>query len=197
MCYFGQKRICILNFGGISVSLIKCTDCGKEISDMAKACPYCGCPVIQNSILHLHWANIKGNTFLKTKVFLDGNEAGIMKSSEYLDLDVFPGNHKIELYFRDKCAVCETIEVKQNSDEYFAYKQTLTGLKRVRANSVKWDNQKNKSFGTVNIPKCPTCGSTRIKKLSMTRRVVSVGMLGMASRSAMKTFACKNCGYKW
>lgn len=27
------------------MALIKCTECGKEISDKAKACPNCGCPV--------------------------------------------------------------------------------------------------------------------------------------------------------
>lgn len=28
------------------MALIKCTDCGKEISDKAKSCPNCGCPVV-------------------------------------------------------------------------------------------------------------------------------------------------------
>lgn len=27
------------------MALIKCTECGKEISSKAAACPYCGCPV--------------------------------------------------------------------------------------------------------------------------------------------------------
>ena len=27
------------------MALIKCADCGKEISDRSKACIYCGCPV--------------------------------------------------------------------------------------------------------------------------------------------------------
>lgn len=179
------------------MSLIKCADCGKEVSDMAGACPYCGCPVRLDGILHIHWGNMKGNTFLKTNVFLDGAEVGIMKCSEYLDLRLSPGNHKIELFFRNKCAVSETIEIPPNSEVYFAYKQTLVGLKRVRANSVKWNKPKTESLDTVFIPKCPTCGSVRIKKLSMSRRVVSAGMIGMASNSAMKTFLCKDCGYKW
>lgn len=174
--------------------LIKCADCGKEIYDMAQSCPYCGRPVAQNSILHIHWGNIKGNTFLKTQVFLDGNEVSVMKCGEYVNLNVLPGTHKIELYFRNKCEICETIEIKHGSDEYFAYKQTLTGLKRVSANSVRWEGI---SSGDICVPKCPTCGSTKIKKISMTRRVASAEILGIASRSAMKSFSCKNCGYKW
>lgn len=29
------------------MALIKCPECGKEISSMAKACPNCGCPVAE------------------------------------------------------------------------------------------------------------------------------------------------------
>ena len=29
------------------MSLIKCKECGKEISDQATMCPYCGCPTGQ------------------------------------------------------------------------------------------------------------------------------------------------------
>ena len=27
------------------MALIKCSECGKEISSKASACPYCGCPI--------------------------------------------------------------------------------------------------------------------------------------------------------
>lgn len=27
------------------MALIKCPECGKEISDKAGACPHCGCPI--------------------------------------------------------------------------------------------------------------------------------------------------------
>ncbi len=27
------------------MALIKCSECGREISDKAAACPFCGCPV--------------------------------------------------------------------------------------------------------------------------------------------------------
>jgi predicted amidophosphoribosyltransferase len=32
------------------MALIKCPECGKEISDLAKACPSCGCPVNSDSV---------------------------------------------------------------------------------------------------------------------------------------------------
>lgn len=46
-------------------------------------------------------------------------------------------------------------------------------------------------------PKCPTCGSTNVEKISTANRMVSVGILGLASDKIGKQFCCKNCGYKW
>ena len=31
--------------------LIKCSECGKEISSKAKSCPNCGCPINDESTL--------------------------------------------------------------------------------------------------------------------------------------------------
>lgn len=50
---------------------------------------------------------------------------------------------------------------------------------------------------TTPQPKCPTCGSPDIKKISATKRWVGVGMFGLASSDVGKTMQCNNCGYKW
>lgn len=33
--------------GGKKMALVKCSECGKEISDQAVSCPHCGCPIIR------------------------------------------------------------------------------------------------------------------------------------------------------
>lgn len=48
-----------------------------------------------------------------------------------------------------------------------------------------------------NIPKCPTCGSTNIKRISRTKRWLTTGLFGLASSDIGKTMVCKNCGYKF
>ena len=47
------------------------------------------------------------------------------------------------------------------------------------------------------VPKCPTCGSEKIHKLSAGARGVSLGLFGLASKTARSQFVCDNCGYKW
>ena len=46
-------------------------------------------------------------------------------------------------------------------------------------------------------PKCPTCGSTHVEKISTLNRAVSIGIAGLASDKIGKQFQCKNFGYKW
>lgn len=48
-----------------------------------------------------------------------------------------------------------------------------------------------------NIPRCPTCGSSRIEKISVGSKVAGAAMIGIFSSNIRKTYKCKNCGYKW
>lgn len=48
-----------------------------------------------------------------------------------------------------------------------------------------------------NKPKCPTCSSTDIKKVSDVSKAFSVAMFGLFSQKVKKQFHCNNCGYEW
>ena len=50
-----------------------------------------------------------------------------------------------------------------------------------------------------NIPKCPVCGSTSLKKISLTTRAVKTAAFGTigAIDDAGKTYKCENCGSKF
>lgn len=53
--------------------------------------------------------------------------------------------------------------------------------------------QSVQSFG----PRCPTCGSTNVKKISLTSKAVGGAMFGLFSSDIRNTFKCDKCGYKW
>lgn len=46
-------------------------------------------------------------------------------------------------------------------------------------------------------PKCPTCSSTNITKISTTSKVAGAVAFGLFSKTARSQFKCNNCGYKW
>lgn len=48
-----------------------------------------------------------------------------------------------------------------------------------------------------NVPKCPTCGSTNIKRISTANRAVSIGLFGLLSGKIGKNYECRDCKAKW
>lgn len=55
----------------------------------------------------------------------------------------------------------------------------------------------NKNINQANIPKCPTCGSTNVEKISTGKKVLGGAMFGLFSSDIRNTMHCKNCGAKW
>lgn len=48
-----------------------------------------------------------------------------------------------------------------------------------------------------NVPKCPTCGSDKVTKISVGAKVAGGAMFGIFSSNIRKSYKCNNCGYKW
>lgn len=94
----------------------------------------------------------------------------ISKSKEFLDA-------MIELYKKDP------IEYELKMSQF-----------RNQANQIlkNWKQSQEQ-----NIPKCPTCGSTNIKKISAGSRWLSTGLFGISSGKLGKSMECRHCGYKW
>lgn len=51
--------------------------------------------------------------------------------------------------------------------------------------------------GNLSMPKCPTCGSTKVEKISLGEKVLGGAVFGLFSSDVRHTMHCKNCGYKW
>lgn len=47
------------------------------------------------------------------------------------------------------------------------------------------------------VPKCPTCQSEDIKKISVTSKAGSVALWGLFSQKVKKQWHCNNCGSEW
>lgn len=48
-----------------------------------------------------------------------------------------------------------------------------------------------------NVPTCPTCGSTRVERISIGKKVFGGAMFGLFSSDVRNTMHCRNCGAKW
>ena len=48
-----------------------------------------------------------------------------------------------------------------------------------------------------NVPKCPTCGSTKVHRITALNRGASVAMWGLFSGKIGKNYECENCKARW
>lgn len=56
---------------------------------------------------------------------------------------------------------------------------------------------RNEMQGKNNVPKCPTCQSTNLKKITVTSKAMNTALFGLFGTKRHKTFHCNNCGYEW
>lgn len=154
------------------MALIKCPECGKEISDKSDKCIHCGFPLKET----------------KNKIcVINGKEYDL---SFILDFYKDHPDGKVKLIgtFRrmTNCGLKDAKDVIDKILETNEIPKVLI-LQQQESSKPKEDNR----------PKCPTCGSTNIQKISGTKRWFSTGLFGLASSDIGKSMVCKKCGYKW
>lgn len=49
----------------------------------------------------------------------------------------------------------------------------------------------------ANVPKCPTCQSINLKKITITSKAMNTALFGLFGTKRHKTFHCNSCGYEW
>lgn len=143
------------------MALIKCPECGKEISDKSDKCIHCGFPLRNTPFLQ---ENINGK-YYDINFLTDKNISQAKKITMLRELT----NYEMDL-----------IDAKKLVLKYHPTQQQ--------------DSSKPKED---NKPKCPTCGSTNIQKISGTKRWLSTGLFGLASSDIGKSMVCRSCGFKW
>ena len=82
------------------------------------------------------------------------------------------------------------IELKKNDPIEYQLK-----MSQFKANLGQQESSKPNEDD--NRPKCPTCGSTNIEKISLGKKAVGGALFGLFSSNVRKSMHCKSCGYKW
>ena len=99
-------------------------------------------------------------------------------------------------------ALIDYIHIDKDYEKAAKYIMKLTKCSRdiadeIVADCVSEDNTTPQPTPHPNIPKCPTCGSTNIEKISTSKKVGGAMLFGLFSSDVRNTMHCKNCGAKW
>ncbi len=93
-------------------------------------------------------------------------------------------------------AYCTQIEKERESDKELAEFHHKQSCERQAKNLAQIQKEKDKQNC---VPKCPICGSTNIKKITVGSRAVKTAVFGTvgAVDDAGKTYKCGNCGSRF
>lgn len=150
------------------MALIKCTECGSQVSDKAERCPQCGCPI---SVIIEHIENKKAERKLKIENAKQNFCCWKCGGSEFTFA-------KGSIMLCGKCPSCgamtEICELDDIEDT-----DIPDGIFKV---------------DTRLSIECPYCHSTNTKKISGSSRVASFLTFGLAGKKVGKQWHCNKCG---
>lgn len=182
------------------MSLIKCPECGKEISDKSKQCIHCGFPM-QDMEEGLVTTVVCEELYSKCPICHQDHIWKIDKNSRMLICSKcnysqkIPGESK-ELI--ERCPVCNAVdrwEINQENGELTcwvcAYTQEYCSNKENKHIQNSYEKQDTSKYD-ANVLKCPKCKSTSIATVSRGYSLLT-GFLG----SGKPMNVCQKCGYKW
>lgn len=160
------------------MALIQCPECGGNVSTAAAVCPHCGFPIAVS--------NPNENICL-----IFGEPYDLSDVLTLLKNVQTRGDENWLLADRTLCAKRrQALGVKELSAQDFIDMDRIF-------DKIEKTGKVPPEYPFPDTPRCPTCGSTDIRKLSAATRGVSLGLFGLASKTARSQFVCDNCGYKW
>lgn len=192
--------------------MVHCPGCKKIVSYYADTCPDCGFPIHKfisehniQDIKRVHvcpkCANLyAGINYEKQPLYM----ACEFCNTPMLETDADSAEVCFEKCFNWQNSDVDGLAVKILS-KYSNVKPDQSAIQH-RHNVLKQQErdeerqeqlQQQSNAPTLNIPKCPICGSTDIEKIGTLDRAVSTAMVGIASDKIGKQYKCRNCGYKF
>lgn len=152
------------------MALIICPECGKQISNLAKQCIHCGCPIQKENVCF-----VDGVEFDLTNI-----KHKILSASNYTDSDT---RRKLA---RELGTKIDTISIRGSFALIDIIRQTGEVPKTFDTTPYR---REQSSPSTV---RCPKCSSTQI---TTGQRGYSMVWGFMGSSKTINR--CANCGHKW
>lgn len=188
------------------MAIIICPECNNKISEYADLCPNCGFQ-LQKYLKENHFTNIKGVLVCpKCANIYNGldEKFGMPQrlKCEYCGTFVIQTNENNEGMFKlcndqenfDKKCIELAKQYGNNQFDKTAFDNRYVSMRKSVQDFLDKDKKQTQQS---NIPKCPTCNSTNIHKISVTSKAINAGMFGLFGNKRKKQFHCDNCGYEW
>lgn len=172
------------------MALIKCTECNQDVSEFAEKCPNCGCPIDvikQNSNIE---DEIEGHLY----TIVNGKKKDVTYFVNAILSEDYKKDTDSLITFYKK--VRDDLNISRNDLFIKLVKECNDAPKEFNCESMTDFHNKQRAIQSSK-PKCPTCGSVNISKISATSKAIGAIGFGLLSKTARSQFKCNKCGYKW
>lgn len=163
------------------MSLLKCPECGDQVSEYADKCQKCGCPI---EIIKRKQPKIEGHIYTK----INGLEYDVTKVVKLLliyykkdDLNCIEKKEAYEIIRKE-------FHITPHNFEKAFDEETMT-VAEINCDPIRQSTKQQSSAQVT----CPYCHSTNTKKISTTGRVASVLSFGLLSKKVGKQWYCNDC----
>ncbi len=191
-----------------------CEVCGNVYDELDScrddiACEICGATLDEDDMTAIKYAELSESE----KDVYDEQLLAKIRNSPFFREDLFQKYNSLETGefwsgFRvDKWEKLYTIQkhitnVKRwrKENEPFKPFNPIDKQKAIEStrSKVEWQmKMEQEKRSNVNTPKCPTCQSTNLRKISTTSKAINTVAFGLLGTKRNKTFHCNNCGYEW
>ena len=181
------------------MALIKCPECGREVSDRVQTCIHCGYPIPKPKVT-LYNVSFDPNTKMTWRQKSDARAFVYPYAEKRLGGDWRAATADAAcLACPGGCFVGGLTQAEANR---IADEARARGFKVVIGSYVSEQNS-SVSATTDNKPRCPTCRSERVGPISQASKVQafigdgSIGRSGINNPYFGKSYECYNCGYRW
>lgn len=169
------------------MSLLKCPECGEEVSEYADKCQKCGCPI---GIIKQKQPKIEGHIYAK----INGIEYDVTEAAEllriYYEKDDFKCPERIKAYN----IIRKQFHIPAGQFER-AFDENTMIVAEINCDPIRQSTQSTQQ--PSNVPHCPVCNSTNIEKISLGKKAKGSFLFGFFSSDVRNQMHCKDCGYKF
>lgn len=170
------------------MALIKCPECGKQISDKASVCIHCGYPIQIEQVVSPSISNSKKVAIPSFSEFSQQKIPAIKVVREVLNMGLAEAKEFVE---QPTPYVVVKDGLTQNQANLIAQK-----FQAINVDARIYDSEASVSFASpakdTNIICCPQCGSTEYHAGARGFSIVT-GFIG----SGKTVLTCLRCGHRW
>lgn len=175
--------------------LIKCPECGKEISNKSSQCIHCGYPIANN-------ATLKSNNLYTIKLIKINDKYKAKTAQKIREITGFGLKEAVDVINTSPSIIIKGLSYEKCKEIQDVFNTCGAITEIIEDNESTVPNTSLDNYNISDLKKdiriqsqvhCPYCNSINVNKISSTKKAMSIVGFGILSNKIGKQWHCNNC----